>query len=106
MGSMSGIKVFSWKRLAGSVPLAALLFIAAEYFACGTGLSDGSSRWDFRECLGAILFPAAFLPDCYEQTRGGFFIIEELRVVLPLQLLYSYALLTAGAFAAGKVRRP
>lgn len=105
MGLMNGIKLFSWKRLAASVPVAALLFIAAESFACGTGLSDGSSRWDLGEFLGAILLPAAFLPDRFAQTRGGFFIIEELRIILPVQLAYSYALLSLGALAANKVRR-
>lgn len=105
MGLMSGLKVFSWKRLAASVPVAVLLFIAAEYFACGTGLSDGSSRWDLREYLGAVLLPAAFLPERFEQTRGGSFIIEELRIILPVQLLYSYVLLTFGAIAADKTRR-
>lgn len=101
MSLMCGVKFFLWKRLLGSLPLAILLFIAAGYLACGTGLSDGSSRWDFRECLGAILLPAAFIPDRFEQTRGGFFVIDELLVVFPLQLLYSYALLTFNAIAIG-----
>lgn len=99
---MSGVKLFSWKRLAGSVLLAVLLFLAAEYFACGTGLSDGTTRWNLREFLGAALFPGAFVFDRFEQIRAGFFIIEELRIVLPLQLLYAYALLTAGSILKAK----
>lgn len=105
MSLMSGVKIFSWKRLGGSVPLAALLLLAAGYFACGTGLSDASTRWDLREYLGSALLPAAFIFDRFEQTRGGFFILEEIRIVLPLQLLYAYALLTLGAIIKQKSTR-
>lgn len=101
---LSGVKLFSWKRLAASVPVALLLFIAAEYIAGGTGLYDGSSRWDLRECLGAILLPAAFIPDRFTQIRSGFLVIEELQIVLPAQLAYAYFLLSLGALALHKVR--
>jgi len=102
MSLLSDVKIFSWKRVLGSVPLAGLLFIVACYFTIGTGLVDAhTSRWNLRELEGALLFPAAFIPDRFESIRSGWFVPDELRIVLPLQILYAYALLTFVAIGQG-----
>lgn len=102
---MRGIKILSLKRLLWGIPFSVLLYILAGEVAFSSDFSYGPSRWTFRECLGVLFMPAAFIPDRFSQTRAGYIIIDELKVILPLHLLYSYVLLTIGAIVVSKGRR-